>query len=152
MYYWDRVKGSNKNFQGYYPGLHWLPNGELFFSRTGWKSHGSTVLASRFGFSNPTSGSWTDFAQMHEPDRKEGSSVLLIDDTGDQARGLKSSFQAEEAKDERLLTSVRQIDVSNPTNATQWQHIASMNYARIGVSSVILPNGTIMVVGGKANL
>ena len=149
VHYWDRVTGSGKGFSGLYPGLHWLPSGDLFFSRTGWKSHGlSEPNAARFRFSGHVDGTWTDFAPLNNPDRKEGCSVLLIDDTRDnpQARvfvaGGRSPGQA-------AIRDCEIIDVSDPQNTRGWQPAKPMKHARIGVSSVVLPDGRIMVVGGR---
>ena len=147
VYYWDLVAGSQKFFSGLYPGLHWLPSGDMFFSRTGWNSHGGTEAA-RFTFTGPTAGTWTDFAPLGFPDRKEGFSALLVDDTGTDpvahvfvAGGRSTSDPA--------IKDCEIIDVSDPATTPGWQPTAPMNHARIGVSGVILPNGKVMIVGGR---
>ena len=147
-HYWDRVEGSNKSFPGLYPGLHWLPSGDLFFSRTGWRSQGSPETAARFRFSDRIAGAWTEFAPMNGPDRKEGSSVLLIDDTGAQPQAWVFVVGGRSSEQE-AINDCEMIDVSDPPNTPGWQRSAPMNHARIGVSSVILPDGTVMVVGGR---
>ena len=49
---WQTVTGGNKPFTGLYPGFHWLPSGDMFFTRTGWNSHTlATNDVSRFTFS-----------------------------------------------------------------------------------------------------
>lgn len=148
-YYWDLVQGSKKRFTGLYPGLHWLPSGDLFFSRTGWNSHTQAGgNAARFRFSKDLMGAWTDFARMNEPDRKEGCSVLLIDDTNDKSRALV--FVAGGRSSGRsAINDCELIDVSDPANTSGWQRTAQMSHDRIGVSSVVLPDGRVMVVGGR---
>lgn len=149
VFYWDLVTGSEKSFSGLYPGLHWLPSGDMFFTRTGWNSHiGLGDQSSRFTFSAELTGSWTDFAPMTYPDRKEGCSTIIIDDTG--ATPVTKIFVAGGRAD--ALPSIRNceiIDVSNPTATPGWQETAQMTHARIGTSVVVLPNGKIMVIGGR---
>ncbi|MDH5763192.1 MAG: DUF1929 domain-containing protein [Nitrospinota bacterium] len=148
-YYWDIVSGSQKTFSGLYPGLHWLPSGDMFFTRTGWNSHfPASSEAARFTFSGPTSGSWTDFAPLSFPDRKEGSSVLLIDDTGPSPIA-KVFVAGGQASGQPAITECEIIDISNPATTPGWQVTAPMNHARIGVTGVILPTGKIMIVGGR---
>lgn len=149
VYYWDLVAGSGKTFSGLYPGLHWLPSGDMFFTRTGWNSHGGLGnQASRFTFSAALNGSWTDFAPMTYEDRKEGCSSLLIDDTG--ATPLVKVFVAGgRTAAEPAIRNCEIIDVSDPAATPGWRETAPMNHARIGITSVVLPNGKIMVIGGR---
>ncbi len=147
--YWEVVDGSHKIFSGLYPGVHWLPSGELFFTRTGWGSHEPLEEeAAMFRFSSPLSGVWTNIAAMNEPDRKEGCSVILIDDKGDNPHA--QVFVAGGKKgDQAAISTCEMIIFSDPENIDGWQTTAPMNFPRIGVSSVVLPDGRVMVVGGR---
>ncbi|MFB3061395.1 MAG: hypothetical protein ACE10C_08520, partial [Candidatus Binatia bacterium] len=74
---WEVVDGADHNFEGTYPGLHLLPSGDVFFTRTVWRPQSgddSAILE----FTGPTNGDWDDEYKMHFPDREEGMSVILI--------------------------------------------------------------------------
>ena len=149
VYYWDIVAGSTKSFSGLYPGLHWLPSGDMFFTRTGWNSHGGLgSQASRFTYSGALTGAWTDFAPMTYEDRKEGCSALLIDDTGITPVS-KVLVTGGRIPAEPAINNCEIIDVSDPTTAPGWQETTPMTHARIGNTTVVLPNGKVMVVGGR---
>ena len=150
VHYWDLVSGSQKAFSGLYPGLHWLPSGDMFFTRTGWNSHSGLVgdQASRFTFGGPTDGLWADFAPLTFPDRKEGCSALLIDDTGP-TPVAKVFVSGGRTASEPAIPNCEIIDVSDPATTPGWAETAPMTHARIGLSGVLLPNGKIMVVGGR---
>ncbi len=149
VYYWEVMLGSQKPFSGLYPGLHWLPSGDLYFTRTGWNSHNlGTNDSSRFRLSGPLAGNWTDLAPLISPDRKEGSSVILIDESG--ANTLTKVFVSGGRNNTSpAISECEIIDISDPLTTSGWQQTTNMNQARIGVSSVILPNGKVMVVGGR---
>ncbi len=149
IYYWDLVAGSQKTFSGLYPGLHWLPSGSMFFTRTGWNSHaGLGSDAARFEFSALTTGAWTDFAPLSFPDRKEACSVLLIDDSGTTPTSRVLVAGGRTAADP-AIRDCEIIDITDPATTPGWQTTAPMNHARIGVSGVVLPNGKVMIVGGR---
>lgn len=144
---WTEVAGGDKPFNGYYPSLHLLPSGHIFHSRTSWGFHPGTQAA-YFTFSGTNSGFWTTAAAMEFPDRQEGFSLLLIDDSaasttakiyviGGGQSGVKNPQSGE------------MIDVTNPTTNPPWQRIADMNYQRTNVNCVILPDGTILAIGGR---
>ena len=146
---WQTVVGGNKPFSGLYPGFHWLPSGDLFFTRTGWNSHTlATNEVSRFTFSGPTNGSWTNLAAMNFPNRKEGASVLLIDDTG--ATPIAKVFVAGgQAPGLPAIKESEIIDISTPATTAGWVQTSDMANVRIGVACIILPTGKVMVVGGR---
>jgi hypothetical protein len=118
-----------------YPWLHLLPDGRLFFS-------GSTP-ASRFF--NSGSRTWSGVAAQTglDADRFFGSSVLLPlrPETGYAPRimimggGNPSTATAEI------------IDLSQPLPA--WRSLPSMSGPRSDMNAVLLPNGTVLALGGS---
>jgi plastocyanin len=146
---WQIVTGGTKSFSGLYPGFHWIPSGDMFFTRTGWNSHAlATDDITHFTFSGPTAGSWTDYAPMNYPDRKEGASVLLIDDTG--ATPTSKVFVAGgRLPSAPAMKHCEIIDITDPATTPGWQVTTDMANDRIGVSTIVLPNGKVMVVGGR---
>ena len=146
---WQIVTGGTKKFSGLYPGFHWLPSGGMFFTRTGWNSHTpATNDVSLFSFTGPTAGSWTDLAPMAFPDRKEGASVLLIDDTGP-APMARVFVAGGRAPGQPAIKECEIIDISDPATTPGWVQTADMANVRIGVACIALPNGKVMVVGGR---
>ena len=149
VHYWELVVGSEKSFSGLYPGLHWLPSGDMFFSRTGWNSHGGLgPKASMFRFNGPLSGTWIDSAPMAFPDRKEGCSVLIIDDTGGDptAKVFVAGGRSAVAP---AIKECEIIDVNDPAAPVEWRTTKAMTHARVGNSAVVLPNGKVLVIGGR---
>ena len=72
-----------RDFPQTFPGLHLLPDGNIFYSRTGW--HGGADISytnAYFTFTGPYSGKWTEIPEKMEiTDRREGMSVLLLSPT-----------------------------------------------------------------------
>lgn len=149
VHYWDLVTGSAKAFSGLYPGLHWLPSGDMFFTRTGWNSHQNLgANAARFSFTAPTTGTWTDSAVMGFPDRKEGASVLIVDDRGATPEALVVVAGGRSVT-EPAISDCERIAIAADGTTAGWVETAKMTHARIGISAVVLPNGNVMVVGGR---
>ncbi|MCZ6812311.1 MAG: DUF1929 domain-containing protein [Planctomycetota bacterium] len=110
-----------------YPRLHLLSSGKI--------AHvGAENLTATFDLD---AGLWefVDFTNLGW--RCEGTSVLLPGRT-DQIMIIGGSCP--------LTSSCEIIDFSNPT--PQWQWTASMNHARAHANAVILPDQTVMIVGG----
>jgi len=146
---WQTVAGGSKPFSGLYPGFHWLPSGGMFFTRTGWNSHAlATNDVSLFNFTGPAAGAWTDLAPMIFPDRKEGASVLLIDDTGP-SPVAKVFVAGGQAPGQPAIKECEIIDISDPATTPGWVQTADMGNVRIGIACIALPNGKVMVVGGR---
>ena len=146
---WQTVTGGNKPFTGLYPGFHWLPSGDMFFTRTGWNSHAlATNDVSLFTFSGATAGTWTDLAPMTFPDRKEGASLLLIDNTS-ASPTAKVFVAGGHAPSQPAIKECEIIDISTPATTSGWVQTADMSNARIGMACIALPNGKVMVVGGR---
>lgn len=146
---WNVVTGADKDFTQLYPSLHLLPSGQIFYSRTGWAAMGGT-MASRLDFSGPATGLWTDFAPMTFPDRQEGASVIMIDDTVSPPNvrvivfggGVSGVFNKQ---------SCEIIDVTSLTPAPSWVRMADMNFPRTNVNGVLLPDGKVLAIGGQRN-
>ena len=137
--------GADRNFPETYPGLHLMPRGELFYSRTGWhgpnEPSGPTAM---FKFTGPTQGEWTNIASpMNAPDRTEGMSVILLD--GYKAKVMTVGGGAPDASGRN---SAETIDwtVTPPAYSG---HPVFMPDSRLNVNAVLLPDGQTLVVGGR---
>ncbi|MFN7924706.1 MAG: galactose oxidase-like domain-containing protein [Bryobacteraceae bacterium] len=145
---WTVMSGADKDFSQLYSSLHLIPAGQIFYSRTGWAAMAGTQSA-KLDFSG-TTGSWTDMSPMTFPDREEGASVILIDDTVSppNARivvfggGVSGAFNKQ---------SCEAIDVTSLTPAPSWDRMADMAFQRTNVNGVILPDGKILAIGGQRN-
>ena len=78
------ANGPDRAFWPWYPGLHLLPGGEIFFAPVGFASGGSapndfpgnrTLRDWEFDNANNLKGRWTD---LDPNDRTKGMSVLLL--------------------------------------------------------------------------
>lgn len=120
-----------------YPWLHLLPDGRVFFS-------GSTPDSAIF---NPATRSWTTGVARttYGQDRHYGHSVLL-------------PLRPEENYRARILIA----GGTNPATATaevidlsvsplRWRALPPMSAPRIEGTAILLPTGTVLVLGGSAN-
>jgi hypothetical protein len=145
---------SSRSFPQLYPGLHLLPGGEVFYSRTGFGSAGQgpgggdpVPTNAILRFSAPSTGEWTELGDtMEHTDRVRGMSVLLLNRCnptvsvlvvgGTQAPGSGTA--------ERIKLS---------TLTPEWGHAMTVPGAptRINVNAVLLPDGSVFVVGGTSD-
>jgi hypothetical protein len=149
---WALIGGATRDFRELYPSLHLIPSGEIFYSRAGWAM--ADTLNTRTGYlrmTGPTIGSWTDQGQQQFHDRQEGMGVLKIDATvsppvtqlvmvGGGVSGLPAS---------RNPQSVETIDLTALAGAAWRTPADTMNFPRTNVNAVLLPDGTVFVVGGQ---
>ena len=151
---WTSVSGGDRAFNELYPSLHLLLNGDVFYSRAGWAAAAGTQTA-YLRFTGPTSGSWTDLGQQQFYDRQEGTAVIQIDTTVSPPAtsiyiiggGVSGAATA------RNPQSCERIDLTTLSPASAWQRTppADMNFPRTNVNGVLLPDGTILAVGGQRN-
>lgn len=149
---WAIVTGLTHGFDEYYPALHLLPSGQIFNAGAGWTQRREPAT----GFIELTglaSGTWTAFGQQEFPDRQEGASVLSVDATTTPPRvvatmiggglGTNPSQQANNG-------TVETIDLSDLATAPAWKRARDMHFGRTNVNAVVLPNGTILAIGGQS--
>ena len=120
-----------------YPWLHLLPNGNVFFS-------GSSPTSAIF---NPTTDTWTTKVATtnYGGTRTYGTSVLL---PLTPANGYKPVVMIMGgANPATATTELIDLSVSNP----KWVYGPSMSQPRIEMSSVILPTGKVLALGGSIN-
>jgi hypothetical protein len=144
---WSVVAGADKDFSELYPSLHLLPTGQIFYSRTGWNPMTGSQAA-RLDFSGAAAAVWTDQSPLTFPDRQEGASVILVDDTvaPPNARivvlggGVSGTFNRQ---------SSEMIDVTSLTPAPAWTRMADLGFGRTNVTGVLLPDGKVLAIGGQ---
>lgn len=150
---WQLVAGATRTFNELYPSLHQLPAGPIFYSRCGWRAADtSDTKTAQLTLSAPTTGSWSPLGQQQFPDRQEGTAVLQVDTTATPAatRLFVVGGGVDGAATDRNPQTVETIDLTSPGAATAWDTPAlTMNYARANVNAVLLPDGTIFIVGGQ---
>jgi hypothetical protein len=146
---------SVRDFPQLYPGLHLLPGGEVFYTRTGFGSGGAgpgglgDPLATNayFNFEAPSTGAWVELAgQLEFVDRVRGMSVLLLDPCEPSVRALVIGGGAAPGNETAEMATLSTL---NPT----WEHamIVPGGAGRNNVNAVLLPDGTVFVVGGTSD-
>jgi hypothetical protein len=150
---WTLVTGATRNFPELYPSLHQLPSGEIFYSRAGWAMADTGDTQSAYlAFSGPLAGSWTPLAQLQFHDRQEGTAVIQIDTTvtPPTTRLFVIGGGVSGAATARNPQTVETIDLTSIGATTAWGTPAlSMNFPRANVNAVLLPDGTVFIVGGQ---
>lgn len=112
-----------------YPRMHVMPDGRLFDA-------GPEQQTSVFDLGTNT---WSGMGQMTYGTRFNGSTVLLP--------GLNRVLSIGGDKGAGATNTAEIIDVSQDT--PQWRQTASMHIAREHLNVVLLPDGTVLVVGGR---
>jgi len=150
---WQLVAGAGRVFSELYPSLHLLPSGQVFYSRAGWS--GADMAQTRTAYlslSGPLAGAWSDLGQQQFYDRQEGMAVLQIDATVTPPRaevtilggGVSGPATA------RNPQTGEKIDLTALGGAA-WSRTADLGFPRTNVTAVLLPDGTILVIGGQRN-
>jgi hypothetical protein len=146
--------GDDKTFPSLYPGLHQLPNGRIFYSRTGWASagpNGGPFLgddqSAHFVLTGASTGAWNDIAAVTPsmPDRTKGMSVMLLSRTAPQVRILVLG-----GSDPSNNASYEIIDATALSGASNWGTSTPFpdgEHRSLG-SAVPLPDGQVFVCGG----
>jgi hypothetical protein len=135
---WDPKGTNNWQLLGekileYYPHLNLLTNGLLFRS-------GPDGRSETYNVSNDT---WTVVAYRNVAGRFDSPFVML---PPNQTRFM---VMGGNDKTNEPNNTAEIIDLSSPT--PQWTYTTPMNFARMDFNAVILPNGKIIVVGGRSN-
>ena len=122
---------------GLYPRMHLLTNGKLFHSSVTTKKLGSTSRTF-----DPSTNSWSVGDSLNFGARADGISVQLpgLDKILVFGGSLTNTSQA---------TNTAEIIDTSEANP-QWKYTSSMNKARKQSNSVVLPDGTILALGGAA--
>jgi hypothetical protein len=147
---WQTVVGANRYFPELYPSLHLLPSGEIFYSRAGWAAATGAETA-YLRMTGPAAGSWTNLGQQQFYDRQEGTAVIQIDASINPpvTRILIMGGGLSGSPAFRNPQSLETIDVSSLSPAPAWNRGADMHYLRTNVNGTLLPDGTVLVVGGQ---
>ncbi|MEH2574713.1 galactose oxidase-like domain-containing protein [Bradyrhizobium sp. AZCC 1708] len=149
---WTLVTGATRNFPELYPSLHVVPSGQIFYSRAGWAmaATGNTNTA-YLSLTGPTSGTWSDLGALQFNDRQEGTAVIQVDTsaTPPTARVTIVGGGVSGAATVRNPQTAETIDLTTLAPPPAWTRTADMHYPRVNVNAVLLPDGTIFVVGGQ---
>lgn len=146
------ISGATLGFPNLYPGLHLLPNNNLFYTRTGWGHAGGASPASNdsssyFHFSAPTIGSWSSIAPS-TINRCKGMSVMIYRNTCPHTRILVVGGC--DASGSGINSAAEMIDASFLSPASGWAFTAPLPDANLRrqCNAVLLPDNTVFVAGG----
>ena len=119
---------ANRSDVDLYPRMHVLPDGKIFNAGP----ERQTLLF------DPATNTWSPMGLMAHA-RSAGSSVLLP--------GLNKVLASGGNSGAQITKTADIIDFSAAT--PQWRPTASMNLARQDQNTLLLPDGTVLAVGGK---
>ena len=142
-----------RSFPQTYPGIHLLPGGDLFYSRTGFGSAGPvfhpgdpTPDNAYFRLTGPTAGEWVGVADtMDMSNRVKGMSVtLLLGPLPDGSYVTKVMVVGGNGSD-----TAETINLS--TSPPAWEAATTVpGGGRSNVNVVLLPDNTVFVCGGAS--
>jgi hypothetical protein len=137
---WDPRGTNNWQYLGerlidYYPHLHLLTNGLIF--RAGPNDSGQTDTY------NVTNDVWTYIATRKVGGRFDCPANMVPPNPN------RIMIMGGQESTNQPNNTVEIIDLSSPS--PQWTYTTPMHFARMDFNSVILPNGKVLVVGGRAN-
>ncbi len=144
---WSKLGGAER-WLPLYPRLHLLPNGEIFYTGS-YNTHYTFPFSLR-GFPTATlnvnTRVWTTIGPPNKSEREEGTSVLLPLYPPDY-RAKVLLVGGGDTGGKVALPDAEVIDVSehNP----KWRSVQPMKNARYYAYPVILPNGLVLIVGGR---
>jgi FtsP/CotA-like multicopper oxidase with cupredoxin domain len=144
---WTVLSGAGRNLSELYSSLHQIPSGEIFYSRAGWQV-AFDVTTAYLRRTAPAAAVWTTLGAQAFPDRQEGTAVIQIDATASPATvtvmviggGVGGTHNAQ---------SVEAIDLTQLSPPPAWTRLADMNFRRTNVNGVLLPDGTVLAIGGQ---
>ena len=148
---WEEVDvpDANKALR-IYPGMHLMPDGEIFYTGTRWgRSQGKWAPSNDeqtalFDLNTNNGQWWSDVGHHIVRDRTEGMSVILPPDN---KRVLVIGGRGDHSNNDVLSTnSVERIDFNDASPA--WEEVAPMEFPRRNVNAVLLPTGNVLVCAG----
>jgi hypothetical protein len=146
---WQVVRGAGR-WLPLYPRLHLLPDGTVFYA-------GSYNTHYTFPFSLgafPTAvldletREWTGYGLPNEQEREEGASVLLPLRPGDDYRPRVLLAGGGTPTGDEAVADAELIDLGAPT--PRWRSVDPMAHARYYAYAVLLPDGSVFVMGGRS--
>ena len=144
---WKVLNGANK-WLPLYPRLHLLPNGEVFYAGS-YNTHYTfpfSVYAFPSSTLNVSTGKWTKIGNPKNVNREEGTTVLLpLMPPNYEARILLIAGGTPTGND--AIPDVEMVDFSELH--PEYRPIQALKHPRYYVYPVLLPDKTVLVIGGK---
>lgn len=136
---------ADRGFSWLYPGLHLLPNGQIFHTKVGDRHVGSDESA-LFSFSSLDQGAWTNLTGTASgADRYKGMSALLLR----KVAADPDRIVVVGGGDIATQATIGIIE-SPPTVASTWlTGTFPDNLPREDVHVVVLPDSTVFICGGR---
>ncbi len=120
-----------------YPRMHLLPNGKVFYA-------GPPPVSNMF---NPSNNTWTqDVATTNYGGAREYGSTVLLALTPENNYDPKVLSMGGDSP-ATATSEIIDLGASNP----KWVYGPSMSQARTEMNAVILPDGTVLAMGGSVN-
>lgn len=144
---WHKLEGAER-WLPLYPRLHLLPSGEVFYAGS-FNTHYTYPFRIRgfpTGLLDVEARRWRTLGLPNTSQREEGTTALLPLTPPDyQARVLLAGGGT--TTGEFAVPDVELIDLS--TSEPRWKQIQPMKHARYYAYPVLLPDGNLLVLGGR---
>ncbi|HEY3725057.1 MAG TPA: galactose oxidase-like domain-containing protein [Acidimicrobiia bacterium] len=138
----DKVPPSQLSFMPFYPSLHLLSDGRVFYSGVNVFGPGPTAP----GIWNVNTNAWTAVSGLTDPGRRDqGMSVLLPPAQDQKVMVMGGGFQ-DQPVDAVSSTAIVDLRSATPTFVPG----PPMDTKKMYVSAVILPDSTVLETGGAS--
>jgi hypothetical protein len=146
---WRVVRGAGR-WLPLYPRLHLLPDGDVFYAGS-YNTHYTFPFSLRAfptAVLHTRTGDWTAYGLPNEAEREEGASVLLPlrPDDGYRTRVLLAGGGTPTGTEAVGDAELIDLDAARP----RWRSVEPMAHARYYAYAVLLPDGTVFVMGGRS--
>lgn len=142
-----------------YPGLHLVPGGELFYTGTSWEyPDPEPPQTASFRMTGTDTGRWRDYTDaggdpLYPDDRlrEEGTSVLLPPAQAGRillVGGARATFSGRTFTGLDGDSDPDSWEILDTQGDPEWVASGSMAQERINLTTVLLPDGTVLILGG----
>ncbi len=164
--YTTKTVSGGQKILAIYPSLHLVKGGKILYTGTTWRyefSASTPINTFSFRMTGQTAGIWTDEGIQPAVNlREEGTAILLPPAQdgkifllgGARADGINAGTGLGQADGFQRLapgSNARSAEIlDTQSSPPAWSPAASgqMNFARINLSAVLLPDGTVFIIGG----
>lgn len=146
------VTGGPKSFPSY-PGMLMVKGGKVFHCATTWQYRGSGTTAPigtfSFAKTGASSGTWVDEGISPEVDHREEAAFVLLPPAQDgRILVVGGGFYQDPPEAHHSDADLDSAEILDTQGTPSWSRIDDMSFPRVNPTTVLLPDATVLVIGG----